>query len=113
MLWYIGRRLLQMIPVFLGATLIVYLMAFYTSGDPILALAGDKPISPAVEQQLREQYNLDQPVLVQWLLYLKSVLTFDLGVGFNGRPIWTRSPPPSRPPSDSRSSPSSSRPSSV
>ena len=35
MLWYIGRRLLQMIPVFLGATLIVY-PAFYTSGDPIL-----------------------------------------------------------------------------
>ena len=35
MLWYIGRRLLQMIPVFLGATLIVYLMAFYTSGDQI------------------------------------------------------------------------------
>ena len=45
MLWYIGRRLLQMIPVFLGATLIVYLLAFYTSGDPILTLAGDKPIS--------------------------------------------------------------------
>src|SRR5699024_5915333 len=86
-LWYIARRLLQMIPVFLGATLIVYLMAFYTSGDPILALAGDKPISPAVEQQLREQYNLDEHVVVQWLLYLKSVLTFDLGVGFNGRPI--------------------------
>ncbi|MGN7212453.1 MULTISPECIES: ABC transporter permease [Brachybacterium] len=88
MLWYIGRRLLQMIPVFLGATLIVYLLAFYTSGDPILTLAGDKPISPAVEQRLREQYNLDQHVLVQWLLYLKSVLTFDLGVGFNGRPLW-------------------------
>src|SRR5690606_37521700 len=34
------------------------------------------------------QYNLDQHVLVQWLLYLKSVLTFDLGVGFNGRPLW-------------------------
>lgn len=88
MLWYIARRLLQMIPVFLGATLIIYLMAFYTSGDPILTLAGDKPIPPAVEQQLREQYNLDQHVLIQWLLYLKSVVTFDLGVGFNGRPIW-------------------------
>ncbi|MBB5831975.1 ABC transporter permease [Brachybacterium aquaticum] len=87
MLWYIGRRLLQMIPVFLGATLIVYLLAFAASGDPILTLAGDKPISPAVEQQLREQYNLDKPVLVQWLIFLGNVLTFDLGVGFNGRPL--------------------------
>ncbi|MEE1649260.1 ABC transporter permease [Brachybacterium sp. J144] len=87
MLWYIGRRLLQMIPVFLGATLIVYLLAFAASGDPILTLAGDKPISPAVEQQLREQYNLDKPVIVQWLIFLGNVLTFDLGIGFNGRPL--------------------------
>src|SRR5690606_19023960 len=76
-----------MIPVFLGATLIIYLMAFYTSGDPILALAGDKPISPAVEQQLREQYNLDKPVLQQWWIFLGNVLILDLGVGFNGRPL--------------------------
>ena len=87
MIWYIARRLLQMIPVFLGATLIIYLLTFYTTGDPILTLAGDKPISPAVEQRLREQYNLDKPVLVQWLIYLGNVVTLDLGVGFNGRSI--------------------------
>ncbi|EWS80713.1 ABC transporter permease [Brachybacterium phenoliresistens] len=87
MIWYIGRRLLQMIPVFLGATLIVYLMAFASSGDPIAAIAGDKPISPAVQQALREQYNLDKPVLVQWLIYLGNVVQGDFGVGFNGRPI--------------------------
>ncbi|GAA1716006.1 ABC transporter permease [Brachybacterium phenoliresistens] len=86
-IWYIGRRLLQMIPVFLGATLIVYLMAFASSGDPIAAIAGDKPISPAVQQALREQYNLDKPVLVQWLIYLGNVVQGDFGVGFNGRPI--------------------------
>lgn len=87
MIWYIGRRLLQMIPVFLGATLIVYLMAFASSGDPIAAIAGDKPISPAVQQALREQYNLDKPVLVQWLIYLGNVVQGDFGVGFNGRSI--------------------------
>lgn len=48
MIWYIGRRLLQMIPVFLGATLLVYGMTFLTGGNPIDTLAGDKPISPAV-----------------------------------------------------------------
>ncbi|MCS6712420.1 ABC transporter permease [Brachybacterium sp. EF45031] len=88
MIWYIGRRLLQMIPVFLGATLIVYLMAFTSLGDPIAAIAGDKPISEAVQAKLRAQYNFDKPVLVQWLLYLGNVIRGDFGVGFNGRPIW-------------------------
>ncbi|WP_010534076.1 ABC transporter permease [Brachybacterium squillarum] len=87
MIWYIGRRLLQMIPVFLGATLLVYGMTFLTGGNPIDTLAGDKPISPAVRTQLEAQFNLDRPFIVQWLLYLKGVLTFDFGVGFNGRPI--------------------------
>src|SRR5699024_2301106 len=86
-IWYIGRRLLQMIPVFLGATLIVYLMAFVSSGDPIAAIAGDKPISPAVADKLRAQYNLDKPVVVQWLIYLGNLFQGDFGVGFNGRPI--------------------------
>lgn len=86
-IWYIGRRLLQMIPVFLGATLIVYLMAFVSSGDPIAAIAGDKPISPAVADKLRAQYNLDKPVVIQWLIYLGNLFQGDFGIGFNGRPI--------------------------
>jgi len=86
-IWYIGRRLLQMIPVFLGATLIVYLMAFVSSGDPIAAIAGDKPISPAVADKLRAQYNLDKPVIIQWLIYLGNLFQGDFGIGFNGRPI--------------------------
>lgn len=88
MIWYIGRRVLQMIPVFLGATLLVYLMAFVSSGDPIAAIAGDKPLPPAVQDQLRAQYNLDKPILVQWLIYLGNLATGDFGISFNGRPIW-------------------------
>ena len=34
MLWYIGRRLLQLIPVFFGATFLIYAMVFLTPGDP-------------------------------------------------------------------------------
>jgi oligopeptide transport system permease protein len=62
-------------------------MAFATAGDPIAVIAGDKPLSPAVQQQLREQYHLDKPVLVQWLYYLGNLLQGDLGTNFNGRPI--------------------------
>lgn len=87
MLWYIGRRLLQMIPVILGATLLIYGLVFLRPGDPIGALFGDKPVNPAVVAQLRKQYHLDQPFLVQWLLFLKGALTFDFGVTLTGREV--------------------------
>ncbi|MFR9752616.1 ABC transporter permease [Nocardia sp. 004] len=87
MAWYILRRLLQMIPVFLGATLLIYALVFLIPGDPIQALAGDKPMTPAVEKQLRERYNLDEPFIVQYLLYLKGIVTLDFGTAFSGRPV--------------------------
>ncbi|RJO77924.1 ABC transporter permease [Nocardia panacis] len=87
MAWYIVRRLLQMIPVFIGATLLIYAMVFLLPGDPIKALAGDKPMSPIVEAQLRARYHLDQPFLIQYLEYLKGIVTFDFGTSFSGRPV--------------------------
>ncbi len=87
MLWYIGRRILQMVPVFIGATFLIYAMVFLLPGDPIAALAGDKAISPAVADQLRARYNLDEPFIVQYLLYLKGIFTFDFGMSFSGRPV--------------------------
>jgi oligopeptide transport system permease protein len=84
---YILKRFLQLIPVFLGATLLVYFLVFSLPGDPIVALFGDKPVNVAVAAKLREQYHLDQPFWMQYLLYLKSIFTFDLGQDFSGRPI--------------------------
>lgn len=85
--WYIGKRLLQMIPVFFGATFLIYAMVFLTPGDPIQALAGDKPLTPAVEAELRERYNLDKPFLVQYLMYVGGIFQFDFGQTFSGRPV--------------------------
>ncbi|WP_028478140.1 ABC transporter permease [Nocardia sp. CNY236] len=87
MAWYIVRRLLQMIPVFLGATLLIYALVFLIPGDPIQALAGDKAMTPAVEAQLRARYHLDQPFLVQYLHYLQGIVTLDFGTAFSGRPV--------------------------
>ena len=86
---YILKRFLQLIPVFLGATLLVYFLVFSLPGDPIVALFGDKPVNEAVAAKLRAQYHLDQPFWMQYLLYLKSIFTFDLGQDFSGRPIAT------------------------
>lgn len=87
MVSYILKRFLQLIPVFLGATFLVYFLVFSLPGDPIAALFGEKPVNPAVAAQLRAQYHLDQPFFIQYLLYLKSIFTFDLGQDFSGRPI--------------------------
>ncbi|AZI57451.1 ABC transporter permease [Nakamurella antarctica] len=87
MLWYTGRRLLQFIPVFLGATLLIYAMVFALPGDPVAALFGDKPVNPQVAAQIRAQYHLDVGFFQQYLYYLKGVVTFDFGKSFSGRPV--------------------------
>lgn len=87
MLWYTARRLLQMVPVFLGATFLIYFLVFALPGDPIAALGGDRGLPKAVEEQIRERYNLDKPFLVQYVLYLKGILTLDFGVTFSGRDV--------------------------
>ncbi|MFL4473595.1 ABC transporter permease [Paeniglutamicibacter sp. MACA_103] len=87
MIMFTFKRFLQLIPVFFGATLLVYFLVFATPGDPIAALSGGKPMSPAVESALRAQYNLDQPFWVQYFLYLKNLVTFDLGQTFSGQPV--------------------------
>lgn len=86
MLRYIGRRLLQTIPVFFGATFLIFAMVYMT-GDPLAALAGDKPMSEAARARLEAEFNLDKPLFVQYLLYLKGILTLDFGTTFSGRPV--------------------------
>ncbi|MFQ4149228.1 ABC transporter permease [Arthrobacter sp. LAPM80] len=87
MVMFTLRRFLQLIPVFFGATLLVYFLVFATPGDPIAALSGGKPMAPAVEAALRAQYNLDQPFWIQYGLYLKNLLTFNLGQTFSGQEV--------------------------
>jgi len=84
---YVVRRLLQIIPVFIGTTFLIFSMVFALPGDPIRALAGDKPQPPAVTQQLRDKYNLDDPLLVQYGKYLGNLVQLDLGESFRGREV--------------------------
>ena len=49
---YIGRRLLQIIPVFFGATLLLYALVFLMPGDPVEALGGDRGLSEAARQRI-------------------------------------------------------------
>ncbi|AKU65528.1 ABC transporter permease [Schaalia meyeri] len=87
MLRYIGRRLLQTIPVFFGATFLIFAMVYLMPGDPVAALGGDRGLSEAAAAQIRAQYNLDKPFWLQYLLYLKGVFTLDFGTAFNGQKV--------------------------
>ena len=84
---YAARRLLQTIPVFFGATFLVFAMVFAIPGDPIRAMAGDRPLTEATVESLRDTYNLDDPLVVQYGKYIGGVFTGDLGESFRGRDV--------------------------
>lgn len=87
MLGYILRRVLQVIPVFFGATLLIYFMVFAMPGDPILALFGDRTPNPALLEQIRDQYHLNDPFIVQYFYYITGVFQGDFGLSFSGQPV--------------------------
>ncbi len=76
---YILRRILQMVPVVICATFLIYAMNFALPGDPVRALGGERPLPEEVQEQIRDRYNLDDPLLVQYGKYMGNVLQGDLG----------------------------------
>jgi peptide/nickel transport system permease protein len=86
MVSYIIRRLLQMIPVLLGVTLIVFIL-LRVSGDPVSLMLGEEA-SPEQIAQLRQAYGLDRPLIEQYLLYMRDLLggSFGTSIRYNGQP---------------------------
>ena len=85
---YVARRLLQTIPVFIGATFIVFAMVYAIPGDPIRALAGERSVDREALAELRARYNLDDPLPVQYAKYVGGLATGDFGETFRGRPVF-------------------------
>ncbi|WP_432094160.1 ABC transporter permease [Streptomyces sp. bgisy100] len=84
---YVARRLLQMIPVFIGTTLLIFLMVHSLPGDPVRAMWGDKAADPAQVAQLRHEFGLDLPMWQQYLNYMADLFKGDFGTTFGGRPV--------------------------
>ncbi|MEV4181767.1 ABC transporter permease [Streptosporangium canum] len=84
---YIIRRLIQAIPVLLGATLLIYAIVFALPGDPIAALMGEKRMDPNLVAIMREQYHLNDPFLVQYWYYIVGLFGGDFGTTFAGVPV--------------------------
>ena len=84
---FIIRRLLQMIPVILGSTFLIFLMVFILPGDPTAGRCGDRACSPEYVAAFRAEYNLDKPFIVQYLLYMGRLLQGDLGTNYYGNTV--------------------------
>jgi len=84
---YIIRRLLQLVLVLFGVTLITFSMLKLVPGDPAVALAG-KGANPARIAFVRQQRGLDRPFYVQYVRYVERLAHGDLGESlFSGRPV--------------------------
>jgi dipeptide transport system permease protein len=79
MLRFVLTRLSLVVPTFVGITLLVFVLIRLIPGDPIETMAGERGIDPARLAQLRKDYGFDQPVLVQYGLYLSRLVHGDLG----------------------------------
>jgi oligopeptide transport system permease protein len=84
---YVVRRLLQMIPAFLGTTLLIYVLVFAVPGDPLAGKCGDRPCPPAFVAKFTAEYNLNDNVLVQYVKYIGNLLQGNFGVNFSGRSV--------------------------
>lgn len=74
----IAKRLLQLIPTLFVVSVLIFSLQQLLPGDPALVMAGEEK-DPEVIEQIRKQYRLDQPIPVQYVYWLKGVLTGNLG----------------------------------
>jgi peptide/nickel transport system permease protein len=89
MLRYIANRLLGLIPVLIGVSLLVFLSVWVIPGDVVDVMMGDEMAqSAAAMERLRAQMNLDKPIHIRYLTWIGNVLQGDLGVSLiSGEPV--------------------------
>ncbi|MGH7557712.1 MAG: ABC transporter permease [Gemmatimonadota bacterium] len=88
MIGYFGKRLLQAVPILLGASTIIFFLMHAAPGDPTSIYLGNPNIDPRVIEQMRHNLGLDQPVHIQYVKWISSFLQGDFGYSFSQkRPI--------------------------
>ena len=85
---FILKRVLLMIPILFGVTIIVFTVMSFTPGDPARLMLGQAAPKEAVEQ-LREERGLNDPFVVRYVLYMGDALHGDSGTSYRtGRPVF-------------------------
>ena len=93
MLQYLGKRLLLMIPLLLGITLISFVVIHLAPGEPTdLQTQMNPQASSDLQERLRAQYGLDQPLYVQYFKWLSRLVQLDFGESFatDRRPVFEK-----------------------
>ena len=78
MLNFIARRIVQLIPTLFFVSILIFSLQHLLPGDPALVMAGEER-DPNVIAHIRAQYRLDQPIPVQYVYWVKGVLSGDFG----------------------------------
>ncbi len=82
------ERLLQLVPVLLGVSLIVFVMMALTPGDPVQIMIGDQSVTPEQEAALRRGLGLDRPIYERFFIFLGNAVQGDFGTSFyHNRPV--------------------------
>jgi peptide/nickel transport system permease protein len=81
---YVVRRLLLLVPILLGVSILIFFWVHALPGDPATALLGERS-SPELVREYKERYGLDQPIPVQYWDYLKVTVQGDLGTSIQSR----------------------------
>ena len=80
---YLVRRILQVIPLLLGVSVVAFVVMRLAPGDPVaIFINPEKASSPEMVELIRHQLGLDQPIYMQYLLWLKNVLQGDWGYSY-------------------------------
>jgi peptide/nickel transport system permease protein len=78
MIWYVTKRLLQLIPVILGVTIIAFSLIHIAPGDPARTMLGQHATQKEINE-INEKYGLDEPIIVQYGIWLSGVIRGDFG----------------------------------
>ena len=88
MVSYIIRRLAGLVPVLLLAASLVWLFVFFLPGDPARLIAGGQSLDPEILRSIRQEWGLGDPAALQYLRYLRKIVTADLGTSYiQRRPV--------------------------
>lgn len=82
MIKFIIKRLLMLIPTFIGITLITFMLVHLIPGDPVEIMMGERGLDPVYHAEMLKKLGLDLPLYQQYFNYLVSLLHGDLGISF-------------------------------
>lgn len=79
---YVIRRLILLIPTFFLTSLIIFVLIHLAPGDPVRAMFAGRPVSPETVDRIRRELGIDQPIHIQYLIWVSRLLRGDFGFSY-------------------------------